>query len=188
MSSPVVNIAILGAGRQAYVHAAAIVSVGAPAWFYASYDLFQSASEKLSASHAHAPKVAASIEEVLAGEILPPDSKRGPADAMTLLLRPQRPRHCRLHSEQHARGTCYQGRRRRKRYGAPWSSGRRVTADTAFAACLCEKPLDTELAAIEKLRSALKELEKTQKLPYIAVGFPKRHDPSFVRWSFRMQP
>lgn len=53
----------------------------------------------------------------------------------------------------------------------------------AGKATLCEKPLDTSLEKIEKLRDDLKELEKSQILPYIAIGFPKRHDPSFVSFS-----
>ena len=69
LSQSPVNIAILGAGRQAYVHAAAIVSVGAPAVFFKTYDLFASSAEKLSASHAHAPLVAPSIEDVLNGAL-----------------------------------------------------------------------------------------------------------------------
>ncbi|KAK4705380.1 hypothetical protein P7C70_g821, partial [Phenoliferia sp. Uapishka_3] len=60
-----VNIAILGAGRQAYVHGQAIVSVGYPAVFYKTYDLFFTSSEKLSVTHPHSPKIASSIEDVL---------------------------------------------------------------------------------------------------------------------------
>ncbi|KAL8290203.1 hypothetical protein RQP46_003142 [Phenoliferia psychrophenolica] len=135
-----VNIAILGAGRQAYVHAAAIVSVGAPAVFHTTYDLFKSSAEKLSASHAHGPRVATSIEEVLSDPNV------------------------------HAVIVC-----------TPNNTHADLVIKVAAAgkACLCEKPLDTSLENVDKLRNALKEMEKTKALPYIAVGFPKRHDPSF---------
>ncbi|KAM0748656.1 NAD(P)-binding protein [Meredithblackwellia eburnea MCA 4105] len=45
---------------------------------------------------------------------------------------------------------------------------------------LCEKPLDKDLGKLLKLQKELYDLGKTRKLPYMAVGFPKRHDPSFL--------
>ncbi|KAI5476176.1 myo-inositol 2-dehydrogenase [Pseudohyphozyma bogoriensis] len=55
-----------------------------------------------------------------------------------------------------------------------------LQAVQAGKAVLCEKPLDKDLDRLIKLKEELMELEKTRQLPYMAVGFPKRHDPSFL--------
>lgn len=55
-----------------------------------------------------------------------------------------------------------------------------IQVAAAGKACICEKPLDSSLEAIKVLRVQLAELAKKQPLPYIAVGFPKRHDPTYV--------
>ena len=47
---------------------------------------------------------------------------------------------------------------------------------TAGKHCVVEKPLDSDLGKIERMREALAKLP--QPLPYISVGFPKRHDDS----------